>query len=212
MGPFTTYRSLLYRSLTPIVAFHTVRVSLPKLYCRKLDFANSLSPISRNSLDILMGRVTGNTVSFMNASIDIASSLFLFLEIFSFPFFSNLAKSRLLRHHSQKLSARLSLLIGKARLPSRKINRRSVYRYRRKNVTITRQKTSPRIYSFHRIASIFRPRNIYGRVSRLEFIPLLHDLGDRNQRIRVKDRLSSLRPTSSRRFVFPRKQRSASAV
>lgn len=115
-GPFTTYRSLLYRSLTPIVAFHTVRVSLPKLYCRKLDFTNTLS---RRSLASRHPYGKGYTVSFMNASIDISlaffSSLFLSLrrKKFSFPFFSNFAN-----HDVSTTKLFLTLSIGKVELSS----------------------------------------------------------------------------------------------
>lgn len=35
-GPFTMYRSLLHRSSTRIVAFRAIRMSLPKLYSRKV--------------------------------------------------------------------------------------------------------------------------------------------------------------------------------
>lgn len=107
-GPFTTYRSLLYRSLTPIVAFHTVRVSLPKLYCRKLDFANTRLRLDLSPLDILMGRVTGNTVSFMNASIDISAvafslSFFLFVEHSLFHFSRTLPSATRPRQHYEAL-------------------------------------------------------------------------------------------------------------
>lgn len=67
-GPFTTYRSLLYRSLTPIVAFHAIRVSLPKLYCRKVDFHAYLADLLLLvTFDSLMGELQehGSIRSFM---------------------------------------------------------------------------------------------------------------------------------------------------
>lgn len=41
-------KTSIRRSLTPIVAFHAVRVSLPKLYCRKTDFTRASSPSVHN--------------------------------------------------------------------------------------------------------------------------------------------------------------------
>lgn len=113
-GPFTTYRSLLYRSLTPIVAFHTVRVSLPKLYCRKLDFTNTLS---RRSLASRHPYGKGYTVSFMNASIDISLAFFFSLSFFFF------VERNSLFHFSRTLPTTTSALrSSSSRYQSEKLN------------------------------------------------------------------------------------------
>lgn len=120
-GPFTTYRSLLYRSLTPIVAFHTVRVSLPKLYCRKLDFANTLSPRSLASRHPYgkgyrkHGFIHERLHRYLRRCF---LSLFLSLRrTFSFPFFSNFAK------RDAATSALRSTPLHASRYQSAKLNR-----------------------------------------------------------------------------------------
>lgn len=58
-------KTSIRRSLTPIVAFHAVRVSLPKLYCRKADFTRAESfPSVRDLLPpLLQGRREGGGVT-----------------------------------------------------------------------------------------------------------------------------------------------------
>jgi len=47
-------KTSICRSLTPIVAFHAVRVSLPKLYCRKADFTRARSLLYPRSFSSLL--------------------------------------------------------------------------------------------------------------------------------------------------------------
>lgn len=49
-------KTSIRRSLTPIVAFHAVRVSLPKLYCRKADFTRASPFRPRSSSSVTRGR------------------------------------------------------------------------------------------------------------------------------------------------------------
>lgn len=59
-------KTSIRRSLTPIVAFHAVRVSLPKLYCRKADFTragSSLPSVRDHPPPLLQGGITVGVVT-----------------------------------------------------------------------------------------------------------------------------------------------------